>query len=440
LPSIRPIDPLAVRRPGRYSFAMVRPANKATALWVLRRLRKHGFQSLFAGGCVRDMLIGSRSSDYDVATDASPQQVRRLFPHVLLVGAKFGVAMVIHRGQKVEVTTFRSDVSYTDGRRPDAVRFSSARQDALRRDFTINGMFYDPLEDRLIDYVGGQADLRRRIIRTIGPPDQRFAEDYLRMLRAVRLAVRLDFSIDPATQAALRKNAASIVHISGERIFDELGKMLSSASADRAIGQLEEVGLARHLFGELFTRPGLWDTARRTVAMVAGKRDAVLCLAALLGDLPEKTICQIIRRWGGSNDLKNALCWLGRQLPRWLQADKLSLIELKKMLACPHFERLRILWRARERIATGRQTISRRLSRRMLTIEPGEIAPTPLITGEDLLGMGLAPGPAFGRIVKQVYDAQLNRELKNRSQALKFARNLIARQGKTRPGGDHKKT
>ncbi|HOF19074.1 MAG TPA: CCA tRNA nucleotidyltransferase, partial [Phycisphaerae bacterium] len=164
---------------------MARPADKATATWVVRRLREAGFQALFAGGCVRDMLLGIRCNDYDVATDAVPDQVRALFGRVLLVGAKFGVAMVLHRGRKVEVTTFRSDLSYSDGRRPDGVRFSTPEEDARRRDFTINGMFYDPLDGRVIDFVGGRDDLRRRVLRTIGRADERFAEDYLRMLRAV---------------------------------------------------------------------------------------------------------------------------------------------------------------------------------------------------------------------------------------------------------------
>jgi len=214
---------------------MAKPATKSTALWVLRRLRSAGFQALLAGGCVRDMLLGVRSVDYDVATDATPRQVKRLFRHVLLVGAKFGVAMVIHRGRKVEVTTFRSDLSYSDGRRPDAVRFSTARQDAQRRDFTMNGMFYDPVADEVVDYVGGRKDLKAGIVRTIGRPDKRFAEDYLRMLRAVRFAVGLGFRIDPATAAAVRKHARGISAISGERIFDELNKMLSRDSAGEAL-------------------------------------------------------------------------------------------------------------------------------------------------------------------------------------------------------------
>ncbi|MDP7289483.1 MAG: CCA tRNA nucleotidyltransferase, partial [Phycisphaerae bacterium] len=169
---------------------------------MLNRLRQAGHEALLAGGCVRDMLLGRPCADYDIATSAAPDEVRGLFRRVLMIGAKFGVVMVIHDNRQIEVATFRSDLSYSDGRRPDGVRFTTARQDAERRDFTINGMFYDPLANEVLDYVGGQEDLKQKIIRTIGSPDRRFAEDYLRMIRAVRFAVRLDFAIDEDTARA----------------------------------------------------------------------------------------------------------------------------------------------------------------------------------------------------------------------------------------------
>ena len=218
-------------------------ATKSVALWVVRVLRGAGHEALFAGGCVRDMLLGRRSTDYDVATSATPEQVRGLFRRVLLVGAQFGVAMVIVRRRRVEVTTFRSEGAYSDGRRPNSVTFTSARQDALRRDFTINGMFFDPVARQVIDYVGGQKDLKLGVIRTIGPAEDRFGEDYLRMVRAVRFAARFEFEIQPATAQAIVHHAPQIVGISGERVFDELSKMLSRPSAPEALLRLEELGL-----------------------------------------------------------------------------------------------------------------------------------------------------------------------------------------------------
>ncbi len=394
------------------------------ALWVVRRLRAAGHQALLAGGCVRDMLLGVRCSDYDVATDATPQQVRRLFGHVLLVGAKFGVAMVIHRGQKVEVSTFRSDESYSDGRRPDAVTFTTAAQDARRRDFTINGLFYDPIAKRTIDYVGGRQDLRKGIIRTIGPARQRFAEDYLRMIRAVRFAVRFDFTIAPATGSAIRRLAPRISRISGERIFDELSKMLARPSAGRAMEALHRYGLAQEVLPELFERRGLWRDAQAAVAAVAARKDAVLALAALLGRLPPPKIASILRRWGASNELKDALCWMAQRMDLWPQAAQMELAEFKRLLANPHFGRLRRLWEYLERTATGGTSCTRRIARRVRSIPAERIAPKPLLTGGDLKAMGFAEGADLGRTLRAIYEAQLNERITTRRAALAMARRM----------------
>lgn len=406
---------------------MAQRSTKSVALWVVRRLRAAGFQALLAGGCVRDMLLGVRSTDYDVATDATPQQVRRLFPHVLLVGAKFGVAVVIHRRQKVEVSTFRSDVSYTDGRRPDAVTFTTAAQDARRRDFTINGLFYDPIAKRTIDYVGGREDLRRGLIRTIGPARQRFAEDYLRMIRAVRFAVRFGFAISPATGSAIRRLAPRIRRISGERIFDELSKMLSGPSAGQAAAALHRYGLAREVLPELFDRPGLWHEAQAAVAAVAAKKDVVLALAALLGGLGPQTIAAILRRWGASNELRAALCWMAQRRDLWPRAAQMELAEFKRLLASPHFQRLRLLWQHRERTATGRSACAARIARRARSIPADRIAPRPLVTGGDLKALGFAQGPHLGAVLRAVYEAQLNEQVTTRRGALAMARRMQSR-------------
>ena len=403
---------------------MAQAANKATALWVLRRLREAGFEALFAGGCVRDMLLGVRSNDYDIATSATPREVRKLFRHVLLVGVKFGVAMVIHQRQRVEVTTFRSDLSYSDGRRPDGVRFTTARQDALRRDFTINGLFYDPMADQILDYVGGRRDLERKVIRAIGPADKRFAEDYLRMVRAVRFSVRLGFPIVPATAKAIRRLAPKVAAISGERIFDELKKMLSLSSAAQALRMLADCRLAEVILPELFGGDD-WPAAIRRVELLAGKRDFALTLTGLLCQLPPPTISALCRRWGASNDLRGCILWCAENLSRWPAADEMPLAGFKRLLAGRHWQKLLSLWRAQERIQTGRQIACLRIARRAAAIPANEIAPPPLVTGEDLKDMSLRQGPRFGQLLQQLYDEQLEQRLVSRQAALARAMELI---------------
>jgi poly(A) polymerase len=404
---------------------MAQPADKATALWVVRRLREAGFRALFAGGCVRDMLLGRRVADYDVASDATPPQVAGLFRRVLLVGAKFGVAMVVRRGRTVEVATFRSDVSYSDGRRPDAVRFSSPRQDALRRDFTINGMFYDPVAEEVIDYVGGRRDLRRRVVRTIGSPDERFSEDYLRMLRAPRFAVRLGFKIDPATRRAIETHAHRIVAISGERVFDELTKMLSEPTAGAAVDRLSELGLLRHVLPELGEAPALERAARERIRRVAARRDLTLVLGALLMDQPPRAIRGIVRRWGASNDLRDALLWLAVRRDGWRRAGEMPLAEFRKLVGHAQFERLRTLWRCRERAETGSTRCARRVAGRLREIPGGTALPEAFLTGADLLAMGVPEGPRLGRLLREAYDEQLNLRLRSRRAALAWVRGRI---------------
>ena len=405
---------------------MAETGTKSTALWILKRLREAGHEALLAGGCVRDMLLGRKCSDYDIATSAAPDEVRRLFKRVLMIGAKFGVVMVIHNHRQVEVATFRSDLSYTDGRRPDAVRFTTARQDARRRDFTINGMFYDPTANEVIDYVGGRKDLGRRIIRTIGSPDRRFAEDYLRMIRAVRFAVRLDFAIDTATVRAIARHAGKISTISGERICDELSKMLAEQSAGTAMETLGRTGLAPAVLGELFEAEGRWERSVRRVHAVSARRDAVLATGALLGELAPNVISRIIRRWGASNELKNALRWLAENLGRWRDAADMQLCSFKRLMANEHFDRLTVLWRFEERTADGHNKLCRRIAARAKSIPPGQVAPRPMVTGSDLMAMGLSEGPRLGNIASTLYDAQLNGEFASRKQAIAAARKLIA--------------
>lgn len=373
---------------------------------------------------MRDMLLGRRCSDYDIATNATPRQVKRLFGNVLLIGAKFGVAMVIIDGCKIEVTTFRTDLSYRDGRRPVSVKFTSPAEDAKRRDFTINGMFFDPISGEVIDYVCGQADLARGVIRTIGDPNERFSEDYLRMIRAVRFAVRLDFKIAPKTAAGVKRYAAKIESISGERIFDELSKMLATPAAAQALRKLADLGLAQVILSDLFSG-GKWVQAIDRVEYVAGRGDLVLTLGALLIDLTPAAIGKLTRRWGTSNELREGLCWMARLRDKWQDAAEIELCQFKRLLACEHFNRLRKLWTFDERSQTGKGSQSRRIAIRAGRIAPGKIAPEPLVCGDDLLAMGLKQGEKLGRILNDLYNAQLNEQLTTRRQGLDRARQLV---------------
>jgi poly(A) polymerase len=363
------------------------------------------------------MLLKRRCADYDIATDATPHEVRALFPRVLLIGAKFGVAMVLHRGEKVEVTTFRSDLPYQDGRRPTGVRFSNAREDALRRDFTINGMFHDPITRKTIDYVGGREDLARGVIRTIGKPDDRFSEDYLRMLRAVRFAERLEFTIDPNTAAAIRRYAKSITSISGERVFDELRKMLSQTTAQRALEHLRDLGLLAQILPELFRNEPGYDRASRRLAQISRHQDATLSFGAILCELGPRPVRKIIRRWGASNELRDAVCFLSEKLPLWREAMDLPLCDFKRLLSAEHFDYLSSLWLAQEKLETDRTVCHRRITARAKTIAPQALCPLPLLTGSDLREMGIPEGRAVGSILRKVRDLQLNEEITTREEA-----------------------
>jgi len=406
---------------------MAAGATKQDALRVIRTLRRAGFEALLAGGCVRDMLLGQRPTDYDVATNATPQQVRKLFRRVLMVGAKFGVAMVLCRDRQVEVATFRDDLSYTDGRRPDGVRFSTARADALRRDFTINGMFYDPVTTEVIDHVGGQTDLGAGIIRAIGNPAQRLAEDYLRLLRAVRFAARLDFTLEAATAKAIRREGANLAKISGERIRDELEKMLAGPHAAAAMAMVHDLGLTEPIFGAKVADESTWSPVADRLAAVEQFRDPALSLACILADTDTRTVRALCRLWGASNEWRNTLVDLVLNLPRWRTAADMPLPAFKRLMARPTWDRLRRLWRIEETRLTGRDRESRRIARRAGAIDPAQIAPAAWVRGEDLKRLGLTEGPRLGRVLATLYDLQLAEQLPTRAAALRQAKVLVAK-------------
>jgi len=394
--------------------------NRRVAIEITRRLQQHGFQALLAGGCVRDMLLGRPAKDYDVATDARPADVMELFPRTLAVGAKFGVVIVLLRGVQVEVATFRSETGYEDGRHPTEVRFTSAAEDASRRDFTINGMFYDPLTEQVIDYVQGRADLDRRIIRTIGDPQERFGEDYLRMLRAIRFSTQLGFAIDPDTYAAVQRNAAHIVRISGERIALELEGILAHPNRARGAAMLLETGLAAAIF------PGFAGAgAEEAVGVLSRLRRQVsfpLALAAFYAGFPTAFARESLEILKLSRKHLRHVEFLLAQRGRLL-ASEMSVAALKKLLAEPYFWDLYELERAIQKAAGAREGLTAlgRLRKRIRDLGDIDVKPTPLLNGHDLIHLGAVPGPALGQLAEELYVAQLEGELQTKDQARSWA-------------------
>jgi len=381
--------------------------NRQAAITVIKRLQRSGFQALLAGGCVRDMLLRRRAKDYDVATNARPQDVIRLFERTLKVGAKFGVVIVLIEGQQVEVATFRTESGYADGRHPGSVEFTTAAEDAGRRDFTINGMFYDPLKKKVIDYVNGQADLRSGIVRTIGKPTERFAEDYLRMLRAVRFSTQLGFAIEPSTWSAICGNAEKIVRISGERIAMELEGILVHPNRAAGASMLIESGLAKVIFPDFDG-----ERAKAAIAVLGRLRRKVDFALAQAGffagcdtDFAVQS-CQVLKLSRNQNKhIKFLLANRGRLLN-----ERMSLAELKKLLAGPYFWDLFELQKAIQKAEVpGRRNVTAliALCKRINALSDVELQPKPLLNGHDLIRLGAVPGPVLGQLAEEMYIAQL---------------------------------
>ena len=409
----------------------MKPAQRdawAAALYAIRKLRAEGHTALLAGGCVRDRLLNLTPKDYDIATDATPARVKEIFPRARHIGAKFGVMLVRRSGLEIEVTTFRSDGPYSDGRHPDAVTFGTDVQDARRRDFTINGLFLDPIEDRVIDYVGGRKDLDAGVIRTIGDPDRRFAEDHLRMLRAVRFGARLGFAIDSETTEAIRGNASKLESISPERIWLELEEILTAGTRARGWSLLVETELHRYLaHGWMPTDEETSLISARLTALPDRAVAASLALASVLGDrLPDEVgdVCRMLRI---SNRLADAATWLVRSLPVARREAALELADLKVLMAEPSWPELLDLLRIDLAVRGGDPEPFTRLHHRASAISAEWVAPPPLVSGDDLGDLGLPPGPRMGEVLKRLYRAQLNEEITSREEALATARALIRR-------------
>jgi poly(A) polymerase len=444
---------------------------KQHAAEIVRTLRERGHQAYFAGGCVRDLLLGREPADFDVATDATPQQVMQIFPQTYAVGEQFGVVLVPlestvatcdpaphaeRSNATVEVATFRSDVGYSDGRHPDEVRFTKdPREDVQRRDFTINGMMLDPATNEVLDFVGGRDDLKTGIVRAIGDPERRFTEDKLRMLRAVRFAARFDYQIDPSTMTAIQRLAPMIHQVSCERVRDELTKMLTEGRACRAFELLDTTGLLREVLPEIAAMKGVeqppqyhpeGDVFVHTLLLLdklpAGS-SKTLAWGALLHDVGKpatfrvapdrirfdghvdvgvKMAAEILHRLRFSNDDTDQILALVDNHMRFGQVQRMSQSTLKKFLRLPAFDEHLELHRI-DCLSSHGQLDAYEYSREQLRSMPPEaIRPTPLITGRDLIDAGYKPGPRFTEILGAVEDAQLEGRLVSRAAAMDYVR------------------
>ncbi len=392
---------------------------------IVQRLRDQGHEALFAGGCVRDLVLNREPKDYDIATDAVPQRVTELFPGAQQVGAQFGVVLIRHHGHAIEIATFRSDGEYQDGRHPASVTFSNPEEDALRRDFTINGMFYDPLKDRIIDYVGGQEDLRHGVIRAIGSPDARFGEDRLRMLRAARFAARFSFEVEPATAAAIRQSANYIRQISPERIRMELTMILTAPSRGLGWELLYDLGLANEVLeNTAWTEQENTATRHRLEQFGPVECSEPLAWAAVFIKFGAVGAAERCRQLRCSNQNERDVRWLVTQLPRAAVCSEFELADFKLIMAHERFNDLLQLLEADVLAGKLGDAPLRAWRDHVAMIEPERIAPPPLVTGDDLIGMGLQPGPEFSRILIVVYRCQLNEEFSDRDSALTQARQV----------------
>jgi poly(A) polymerase len=439
-----------------------------TARDVAARLRERGHLAYFAGGCVRDIVRGETPKDFDIATDANPEAVQKLFPHTYAVGAHFGVILVVENGFQFEVATFRADDIYVDGRRPSAVHFSSPEEDARRRDFTINGMFYDPVAEEVIDFVGGRVDIQAKLVRAIGDPGQRFAEDRLRMLRAVRFATVLDYKIDSQTWDALLANAVSINEISAERIREELVRMFLSSNRTRGWDLLDSSGLMHAVLPEIDAMKGcaqpeqfhpegdVFEHTRLMLQFLPEKVSVPLVFAVLLHDVAKPRTAtvdntgrirfnehdrigaemteEIMRRLRFSGAEIDATVEMVRQHMVFKDVPKMRMAKLKRFMARATFddelELHRVDCQGSHRMLDNYEFLLRK--REEFANEP--IIPSPLVRGDDLIALGLKPGPKFGEILEAVETRQLEGTLRTSEEALEWVKHEygLSEGGRTR--------
>ena len=396
--------------------------NKHTAIEIIKRLRANGHQALLAGGCVRDMLLGRPAKDYDVATSAHPQEVVKLFRRTLEIGAQFGVVMVMVDSEQVEVATFRTESGYVDGRHPTNVSFSDPQHDASRRDFTVNGMFFDPIEEKVYDYVDGQADLKSKIIRTIGNPNERFGEDYLRMLRGIRFSTQLDFTIAEDTWNAICQNASKITDISSERIAMEIEAIVTNPARVKGFSMLVESDLLAAIFPEYTIEKAGY--AIKVLDHLPEYVDLPLALAAVFADFTPDTAARQLDILKLSNSHQKHISYLLENTGLLLN-DDMSLADLKQTLACAYYQDLYDLQFAIQRAAGKPIEPLLKILARADQLRDVDLSPKPLLNGHQLIELGVTPGPMVGLVGKEMYIAQLDERLYDVDSARQWVQNWL---------------
>jgi len=437
---------------------------KSTAHSVVERLQGAGHIALYAGGCVRDMLRGVAPHDYDIATNANPAQVQGLFPRTIAIGAHFGVITVLENGAEFQVASFRSDGAYLDGRHPETVTLSTPEMDAERRDFTVNGLFFDPVREKLIDYVGGQPDLDARVLRAIGNPHDRFREDRLRMLRAIRFSTVLGFDIERNTWRAVAENARHIHEVSAERIREELVKILLAPQRLRGFDLLNESGLLQEILPEIEALKGceqppqfhpegdVFVHTRRMVELLPAKVTLPLVLSVLFHDIGKPPtysfdpVEQRIRFSGHdkvgaemTEQIMSRLKFSRSEIDATVEAvanhmvfkdvQKMRVSRLKRFMARDGFEEEMELHRVDCTSSHSDLSNYDFLKARREEFSHAPLIPAPLVTGRDLIGLGLAPGPKFKEVLEAIQTRQLEGTLTEREAALDFIRHAYTGSG-----------
>jgi len=431
---------------------------KDFALEVAKRLRRAGFESYFAGGCVRDMLLGISPGDFDIATSARPKEVMNLFEKTVPVGEQFGSVRVVEPEGKfqVEVTAFRREAGYADGRRPDRIEIATAAEDVKRRDFTINGMLFDPETNEVLDYVGGREDLKRRLIRAIGESEERFEEDRLRLIRAARFAARFDFEIEEKTYQAIRKMAPKVKSLSFERIRDELKRMLSCPSRRKALELLSELGLLKQILPEVEAMKGVpqsaehhpegdvwvhtllcmqkletpsWELSLATLFHDVGKPRAFaesgeksFIYHEKIGAEMASKVCQRLKV---SVKEREKVVWLVKRHLVLKDAERMRKSTWKRLLASGNFDELLELHRV-DALSSTLDLATFNIALKMREeLSKEELEPPPLITGHDLISLGLEPGPIFKEILGQVREEQLEGRIRMHNEAIELVQKIL---------------
>ncbi len=436
------------------------PDLKAAAYATINRLCEGGHTAYFAGGCVRDILIGIEPKDYDIATSATPDEIQAIFPHSNDIGAHFGVILVQADGFPFEIATFRHDGSYQDGRHPEQVTFTNAEEDAARRDFTINGLFQKPNNDEIIDYVEGIQDIEAKQLRAIGNPSKRFQEDALRLMRAIRFATSLNFTIEPTTWTAICEHADLLAQISAERIRDEFNLIITSANRAHGLDLLTESGLMRHIIPEIYDligceQPPQWHPegdvythTRIMLEMLASEPTKELALAVLLHDIGKpatysydegddrirfnghdrvgsemaQTICQRLKY---SKQTTDDVCAMVANHMNFMNVQNMRTAKVKRFMARTTFELEMELHRVDCASSNGFTENYDFLRSKEQEFAAQPLIPPPLINGNDLIAMGMSPGPEFSEILTQIQTAQLEETINSREQALDYARRHV---------------